>query len=353
MPARNPSLGIRRPKFLLKAAVNQFKLMPKPSRFSGDLKTSIPQVARRLRKRMNELGLNQTELAARCDGVAHDMFPDGEQPQISRERIARILMHCKAYPGKSAARVISHQEARVLSAVLQVSPEWLFGQDEARDLVLWDPLVDPKRAKHILHLMNEHEDKASEILVWAESLMCSLQTQDFMHNHHEVIFTTSNALGAHDEKRKLVQMYDNLGNAQRKRLLDPKPKHRKLVQFMFESDLEKLVLGKAEYAGIRTQVRKACLENLDKIVSEPALGVELRIINDEDAVRVSAVFRDYDWVGVFDSSLVLWRYHSGRIAWSENPVHANKWRRTLSDLRVASSPERDISRFILMLARSA
>ncbi|HXU39622.1 MAG TPA: hypothetical protein VN937_24935 [Blastocatellia bacterium] len=298
---------------------------------------------------MNELGLNQTELAARCDRVAQDMFPDGEQPQISRERIARILMHCKACPGKSAARVISHQEARVLSVVLQVSPEWLFGQEEARDLVLWDPLVDPKRAKHILHLITEHEDKASEILVWAESLMCSLQTPDFMHEHHEAIFTTPDVLGAHDEKRKLVQMYDNLGNDQRKRLLDPKPKHRKLVQFIFESDLEKLARGKAKYAGMRTQVRKACLENLDRIVSEPSLGVELRTINDEDAARVSGVFRDYDWVGVFDSSLVLWRYHSGRSAWSETPAHANKWRRTLSDLRVVSSPERDILRFIRMI----
>jgi hypothetical protein len=309
----------------------------------------MPRTARRLRKRMNELGLNQTQLAAQCGGVSQELFPDGAQPQISRERIARILMHCKASPGKSAARVISQEEGRVLSAVLQVSPEWLLGHEDDRDLVLWDPLVDPQRAKHILHLMNEHEDKASEILVWAESLICSLETPEFMHKHHEAVFNNLDVLHAYDEKRKLVQMYDNLGNAQRKRLLDPKPKRRKLLQFIFESDLQRLVLGKDEYAGIRTDVRKACLESLNKIISELTLAVELRIINDEVAARVRAVFRDYDWVGVFDTSLVLWRYHSGRIAWSEAAAHANKWRRTLSYLKVASSAETDILRFLRTL----
>ena len=78
--------------------------------------------------------------------AAHDLFPEEEQPQITRERIAKILMHCKATPGKSAARVIGPQELQVLASVLKVSIEWLVG----RDLVLWDPSTDPRRASHIL-----------------------------------------------------------------------------------------------------------------------------------------------------------------------------------------------------------
>ena len=80
---------------------------------------------------MSELGLNQTELAARCARLSHDLFAQ-DAPQITRERIAKILMHCKANPGKSAARVISHRELRVLATVLQVSPEWLTGREESR-----------------------------------------------------------------------------------------------------------------------------------------------------------------------------------------------------------------------------
>jgi len=35
--------------------------MPKPSRYSGVVESRIPQIARRLRSRMNDLGLNQTQ----------------------------------------------------------------------------------------------------------------------------------------------------------------------------------------------------------------------------------------------------------------------------------------------------
>jgi hypothetical protein len=298
---------------------------------------------------MNELGVNQTELAARCTGAAHDLFPE-HAPEITRERIAKILMHCKANPGKSAARVISHPELQVLATVLQVSTDWLTSSDGTRDLVLWDPLADPQRAHHILHLINEHEDRATEVLVWAEYLICSLETPEFMHKHHEALFGELNVLGAHDEKRKVVQTYDSIGNARRNHLLDSKRKRRKLIQFIFASDLERIAQGKGEYAGIRKELRKACLDNLCDLISDSLLGIELVIINHEDTARVRTVVRDYDSVGVFDESFVLWRYHSGRIAWSETAAHTTTWRRTLNELRVASSASADVLRIIRRLA---
>src|SRR5437762_8137305 len=90
--------------------------VPKPSRFSGELQSRIPRIARRLRNRMSELGLNQTELSARCAGASQELF-QRDAPQITRDRIAKILMHCKRNPGKSAARVISHSEMQVLASV--------------------------------------------------------------------------------------------------------------------------------------------------------------------------------------------------------------------------------------------
>ena len=282
---------------------------------------------------MNELGLSQVELAARCARTAGDLFSEDHQKNITRERIAKILMHCKANPGKSAARVISTQELQVLSSVLQVSSEWLGGQDDGRDLVLWDPLAGPHRAKHILHLMNEHEDQASEILVWAEYLICSLETPEFMHKHHEALFTELDMLGEHDEKRRLVNVYDSIGNARRKRLLDPKRKPCKLVQFIFASDLERIAQGKGEYAGISKQLRRECLANVLRLTSDEALGIELVIIDSGEADGIRTAFRDYDSVGVFDESFVLWRYHSGRIAWSEDSSHAKRYRGMLQELR--------------------
>jgi transcriptional regulator with XRE-family HTH domain len=317
--------------------LNRFNAVPtKPSRFSGEVQGGLAPVARRLRSRMSELGLNQTELAARCILLSQDLFPDGEHPNITRERIAKILMNCRTDSGRSAARVISYRELRVLATVLQVSPEWLSGRAESRDPVLWDPLAEPHRAQHILHLINDHEERASEVLVWAEYLICSLETPEFMHKHHDAIFGELDALGAYEEKRRLVQIYDSIGNARRKRLLDARRKRRKLVQLVFASDLQRIAEGTGEYAGIRRDLRRDCLENLHNLLSEPSLGVELIVINDEGAARLKSAFRDYDSVGVFDESLVLWRYHSGRVAWSESREHTRLWRRTLVECRDTS-----------------
>lgn len=303
--------------------------MPKPSRFSRDLQGRLPQIARRLRKRMSELGLSQVALAARCTGAAHDRFPEDRAPQITRERIAKILMHSKGAPGKSAAQVIGYSELQVLASVLQVSPEWLAGLDDSRELVLWDPLADPVRVDHILHLMNEHEDRATEVLIWSEHFISALETPEFMHKHHEAMFKELDILGAHDEKRKAVQVYDSIGNARRKRLLDSKRRSRRLVQFIFASDIERIVRGEGEYANIQKSLRKACLDNVSKVLSDSALGIELVIVNDSEANGLKAAFRDYDTIGVFGEHFVLWRYHSGRIAWSEHPDHTRRYRELL------------------------
>jgi len=299
---------------------------------------------------MNELGLSQVALAGRCTGAAHDLFPEDRAPQITRERIARILMHSKGYPGKSAAQVISHSELRVLANVLQVSPEWLAGRIDGRDLVLWDPIADPVRAEHILHLMNEHEDSASEVLIWAEYLICSLETPEFMHRHHLELFNELDIMGANDEKRKVVQVYDNIGTARRKRLLDSQRRTRRLVQFIFASDIERIVRGEGEYAKIPKGLRKACLENVFNLLSDSSLGLELVIIKDEDATGIKAAFRDYDSIGVYGESFVLWRYHSGRIAWSEHPDYAARYRETLKTIE-ARSATRSPSEVLTLIKR--
>lgn len=293
----------------------------------------MPRLARRLRRRMSELGMSQTELATKCCLISADLFDDCEHPNITRERIARILMHCKAEPGRSAARVITYRELRVLATVLQVSPEWLAGHDESRDPVMWDPLADVHRVEQILHLINEHETAASELLIWSEYLISSLETTEFMHMHHEAMFSELDALGANADKRKIVQIYDTIGNARRKRLLDGNRKHRKLIQLIFSSDLERMAQGKDEYAGIPKKIRRDCFENVTSLTSRPSLGVEMVVVSDQHAGRSKRAFRDYDSVGVFDESLVMWRYHSGRIAWSKSTEHTRLWRRKLNNLR--------------------
>jgi len=182
-------------------------------------------------------------------------------------------------------------------------------------------------------LINEHEAAASELLIWSEYLISSLETPEFMHRHHEAMFSELDALGANADKRKIVQIYDTIGNARRKRLLDGKRKDRRLIQLIFSSDIERIAEGKDEYAGIPKKIRRDCFDNVSSLTGSPALGVEVVVVNDQHAGRSKRAFRDYDSVGVFDESLVMWRYHSGRIAWSKSGEHTRLWRRKLNNLR--------------------
>src|SRR6185503_7318466 len=106
---------------------------------------------------------------------------------------------------------------------------------------------------------------------------------------------------------------------------------------IFASDMERIAQGKGEYAGISKQLRRDCLANVLRLISDEALGVDLVIIDSGGADGIRKAFRDYDSVGVFDESFVLWRYHSGRIAWSEDPEQTRKYRRLLKTLQSSAT----------------
>lgn len=308
--------------------------MTKASRFSGHLQSNISKVARRIRNRMNQLGLSEAEMANLCGEVARAILPEEEQPRMSRERIAKILMNCKAMPEKSAARVLTYQELLVLCMVLKVSLAWLTGQENNRDPVLWDPLAEPQRAEHILHLMHEHEERAGELLVWGEYLLCSLVTPQFMHKNHEARFSELDALGLHKEKQKVVQLYDRIGNVRRKRLLTAgSDRQCSFTQLLFLSELEKIGQGILEYKKISRGVRKKCLENLAQLVADQSLEINLIITRESDVAHLKAALRDYDSIGVFGGEFAMWNYHSGRVAWSENPAHVTSYRRLLKEIQ--------------------
>lgn len=162
--------------------------MPRATRYTGSLHSHMPMIARRLRTRMHQLGINETELARLCNKLPPDLLSGSELLLMSRDRISKILMNCKRNPAMGAAKVISFQELQAFSHTLKVSLEWLAGQQDNSDPVIWNALSDPRRADHILHLLSEYEEKAGEITVWAEFLMCSLVTPEFMRAYHEAHF---------------------------------------------------------------------------------------------------------------------------------------------------------------------
>jgi hypothetical protein len=291
----------------------------------------MPAIARRIRNRMRRLGLSEQSLAATC---SREALAEGGSLKMSRDRLAKILMNCKKNPGHSAARIISYTELKAISAALSVSIEWLVGQGDNKDPVHWNLLAEPGRSAHLLHLLGEYEEKAGELLVWAEFLTCSLVTPELMHAQHEARFAELALVGQHDEKEKAVALFDHIGNARRARLLRSKVERGYgYRQIIFYSDLKLVAEGESEYARAGREVRLESLKYLSALVADRKLGIDIVVVRDDDARPLKKLLRDYDSLSVFGSEFTLWGYHSGSVAWSEHRSYVEPHRRILDKLQ--------------------
>lgn len=306
----------------------------KQLRFSQYRQSELSEIARRIRNQMKRRNLSASKLAERCSYVVQDLSDPYVQTNITRERIAKILMNCKRSPAKSAAKVISLRELQVLSRALETSVEWLSGQEISRDLILWDPLADSDRAQQILELLNHYEEETRDVLVWADHLLSSFVTPGFMHAYHEAVFSELNVLKLHKEKARLVALYDFIGNERRKRLSNLRGDSKYCyTQLIFDSHLQNIAAGAEEYKTISRAARRRCLENLIDYLSTKSSIRNLIVVGKQNALEFCPALRDYDVVGVFGRSLALWRFHSGRIAWSEYPMHARALRDALESMK--------------------
>lgn len=320
--------------------------MPRATRFTDSLDSRIPAIARRIRNRMSSLGLNDQALADECNRSACEVAPGAERLKMSRERVAKILMNCKKNPERTSAKIISYTELKALSAALSVSIEWLVGQQDNQDPVHWNVIAEPARAAHLLHLLSEYEERAGELLVWAEFLMCSLVTPELMHAQHQARFEELKLVGLEAEKETAVALFDRIGTTRRQRLLRSKDERGyDYRQIIFYSGLKVLADGESEYRLAGTDIRRESLKYLTELVGDKSLGIEIIVVDDEGARPLRPLLRDYDSLSVFGSELTLWGYHSGSVAWSEYGGYIELHRRILDELRaraIADTPQRVI-----------
>lgn len=305
--------------------------MPRATRFSDSLESRIPSIARRIRNRMRRLGFNDQLLAEAC---TREALARGEPLRVSRERVAKILMNCKKNPERSAAKIISYSELKALSAALSVSIEWLVGQGDNTDPVHWNVLAEPERASELLHLLAEYEEKAGELCVWAEFLMCSLVTPELMRAQHRERFAELELLGLGAEMEKAVSLFDRVGDVRRQRLLKNKSERGyDYRQIIFYSDLKLIADGESEYRSAAAEVRRESLKFLAGLVGDKALGIDLVVVDEGGAGHLRRMLRDYDSLSVFGSELTLWGYHSGSVAWSEHASYVELHRKMLDGLQ--------------------
>jgi transcriptional regulator with XRE-family HTH domain len=301
--------------------------MPKPSRFFTVETSEISEIATRLQRRMRKLRLSVAQLSKKCSIIAGSLA-DEKQPTLSRTRIAKILMNRGGSSGRSAARVIARSELIMLARALGVSVEWLSGRTDNEDPIVWNLLAEPERSGHILHLLEEHEDRATEVTVWSEYLLCSFVTQEFMYAFHQVHFSELDALEIRKEKVRLVEFFNKMGNSRRTRILRP-DRLFVFTSLINRSELQSIATGKGIYRRIAKSVRKRCLENLVTILKESSLKLNLVIVDDEKVEKIRSSLRDFETVGVIGDLFSIWNYHTGNIGWSEHPKYVGRYKNLL------------------------
>lgn len=302
---------------------------------SGDATGGRLQLfAGRVRLQMKRLKISATELARQTDTLANHTFPDGMRPNLTRERITKILMNEQPRIGKGAAKVVSPQEIFVLAESLNVSKEWLTGQTiELNSPILWDMASEPEIGKQMMHLINHYEELTGSTLIWGENLLCSLTPPEFVRGYYEAFFSELDELGLFEEKQNLVALYEDFGNKQRRRMIENAKKQKwTRTHIIFLSELEKIVRGDGHYANIKFSTRRKCFENLHRLTADDSFNVRLIVTRDEDVPHIKKLLRDYERFSVNGDKFTLWSYHSGKVAWSENKNQILRHKKIIDEL---------------------
>ena len=271
---------------------------------------------------MQFLRLNETELSERCSlAVAHS-FENGDPPGLTRDRLSKILMNRRAVPAKSAARVITRGELTVLAHVLAVSIEWLIGQEENRDPVVWNVLAGPDRVSTFIHLLQEYEHLAGETMVWGKYPMHSYSSEAFGHAFNQVHYGAKHSSAS----RHLVEFYNRVARARRNWILRSN-RSFKYSHLIYKSDFEAVMCGQGIYSAISKSIRGRNLDEMLKSITNPTLKLTLIILKDE--AQVKDAFRDYEILRTMGSALSVWNYHNGDIGWSEHGTYTRRHKHLL------------------------
>jgi hypothetical protein len=280
--------------------------------------------ANKIYRRMRLLGLNETQLAERCSLAALHLFEDAEVPSLTRDRISKILMNRQDVPAKSAARIITQAELIVLANVLKVSVEWLIGQDENRDPVVWNVLANPGRVAEFAHVLQAYEETGKESKVWSQFLMHACSSEAFIHAFNQVHYGTKPGIA---NPRSLVEFYNRVARLRRKQILRP----GRLFQYtslLYRSHFEAVICGQGVFAAISKTILGRNMEVLIDTLTNPLLRIKLVIIKDDYVDALDGV-RNYEILSTVDTLFSSWNYHNGDVGWSEHPSYTQPHRQLL------------------------
>jgi hypothetical protein len=280
--------------------------------------------ADKIYSRMRFLGLNETQLSERCSLAAIHFFEDAEVPSLTRDRVSKVLMNRQEVPAKSAARIITHAELTVLANVLKVSVEWLVGQDENRDPVVWNVLANPDRVTEFAHVIQAYEEIGKESKVWSQYLMHAYSSEPFTHAFNQVHYGTKPGIA---NPRSLVEFYNRVARVRRKRILRP-GRPFQYTSLLYRSHFEEAICGQGVFSAISKTILGRNMEMVIDTITNPLLRIKLVIIKDDYVEALDGV-RNYEILSTVDTLFSSWNYHNGDVGWSEHPSYTQPHRQLL------------------------
>jgi hypothetical protein len=293
--------------------------------------------ANKIYSRMRFLRLNETQLSERCSLAAIHLFEDAEVPSLTRDRVSKILMNRQDFPAKSAARIITRGELIVLANVLKVSVEWLVGQDENRDPIVWNVLANPDRVAEFAHVLHAHEEAGNESKVWSQYPMHAYTSEAFIHSFNQLHYGTKPGIA---NPRSLVEFYNRVARARRKRILRPGRRFQ-YTSLLYRSHLEDVICGQGLFSAISKTILRNNVEVMIDTITNPSLRIKLVVIKEDYVAGLEAV-RNYEILSTVDTVFSSWNYHNGDVGWSEHPSYTQPNRRLL-DRMSAHSLFRDVN----------
>lgn len=135
-----------------------------------------------------------------------------------------------------------------------------------------DPLFCEEQANEFYTLFRTYMVSAKVLIGWARFLPCSLETDEFMEEHHRSIF----GFYGGEARKECTELYNRIGRIQRE-AFEQRGFQRPWTfwHLMLKKDVCAIAQGLGEFERVRPEVRKRCLENLLTKIIEPRWKLKL------------------------------------------------------------------------------
>ncbi len=278
--------------------------------------------------------------------IGSKLYPrelETEKPKhISASRLCRLAAWANPHDqDRDRAVMPQRHELPILAEVMGTTFEKLTQLPSPSVVIKPDTSADIELQVTFRTLLSKHLANSSELLGWAEFLPCSLETPDFMRQHHQSIFTPLYD-GDREGLQKVLKEYDELGDIRRAELQNAgSTRPWKFSNLLFKSDFLQVVQSPrtaSQYRYCTKSIRRACLDQLASFVGNPTWKVTLATVLDAKASRLKARLRDYDSlvivIGHNGEATFGWkRNHRGELWFTERPVELKKDQQLLETLR--------------------